>query len=103
MPKAKEIASWRKSHFKELEKSMQVAISIRDSEATSIGAQKNKIEAIKVIGRLLGALQPEKVSDSRTKEEKLDTLRPTMSAELKEKLARLKTNGMEQPSTELVQ
>jgi len=53
----KDLAEWRKSHFKELEVCMTVAKEIRDDVES--GA-KNRIEAVKIIARLLDALKPEK-------------------------------------------
>jgi len=53
----KDLAAWRKRHFEELETCMTVAKSIRDDPEA--GA-KERIEAVKIIARLLSALAPEK-------------------------------------------
>ena len=53
----KDLQEWRKSHFQELEVCMNVAKEIRDDVES--GA-KNRIEAVKIIARLLDALKPEK-------------------------------------------
>ena len=53
----KDLALWREKHFKELEECLKVSIAIRDDPEA--GA-KNRIEAVKIISRLLNALQPEK-------------------------------------------
>ena len=55
--KKKDLAEWRQRHFKELEECMNVAKAIRDDPEA--GA-KERIEAVKIIARLLAALQPEK-------------------------------------------
>jgi len=56
-PDNKTLTEWRDKHFAELEVCMTVAKSIRDDPEA--GA-KNRIEAVKIISRLLNALQPEK-------------------------------------------
>jgi len=59
----KDLAAWRATHFKELEESLKVAMSIRDDP--DAGA-KNRIEAVKIIARMLDGLKPEK-EDTRPK------------------------------------
>ena len=51
------LAEWRDRHREELDKTLQVAISIRDSEKS---CPKDRIEAGKLIARMLHALQPER-------------------------------------------
>jgi hypothetical protein len=53
----------RATHFKELETSLRVAMAIRDDPEA--GA-KNRIEAVKIIARMLDGLKPEK-EDTRVK------------------------------------
>ena len=53
----KNLQEWRLKHFAELEVCMTVAKEIRDNVES--GA-KNRIEAVKIISRLLDALKPEK-------------------------------------------
>ena len=99
MPKKTEIAAWRKKHFTQLEKSLQVAIKIRDD--SQVGS-KDRIEAVKIIGRLLGALQPEKAPESKGKDISFESVKPKISDSLREKLERLKKNGMDTPPTEVL-
>ena len=99
MPKKTELAAWRRKHFTQLEKSIQVAIKIRDEPES--GA-KCRAEAIKIIGRLLGALQPEKTPESRSKDISFESVKPKISDSLREKLERLKKNGMDTPNTEVL-
>ena len=61
--KAAALASWRAKHFSQLELSLQAAIQIRDDPGTRA---KERIEAIKTIGRLLDAMSPEKVVPTKT-------------------------------------
>lgn len=53
----KNLAEWRAKHFGELETCLTVAKGIRDDPEA--GA-KNRVEAVKIIARLLDALKPEK-------------------------------------------
>jgi hypothetical protein len=53
------LAEWRKVNFSETQKCLDVAISIRDN--TDCG-DKERIEAVKVIARLLGSLAPERIA-----------------------------------------
>ena len=71
--RAAEVAAWRASHFDQLEKSLQAAIAIRDDPDTSA---KDRNESIKIIGRLLDAMSPEKSGAARPPEKK-DAHKPT--------------------------
>ena len=51
------IGAWRERHFKQLEETLNVAISIRDNDKANA---KDRIEAGKLIARMLHALQPER-------------------------------------------
>ena len=97
--KTKILAEWRARHFEELEATLQVLRSIRDCETAS---NKDKIEASKSLGRLLGALQPEKVPEFKSKDITFESVKPKISDSLREKLERLKKNGMDTPNTEVL-
>lgn len=60
------LAEWRAKHIDQWEKNLQVAIAIRDDPDAS---NKDKNEAIKIISRMLGILQPERVGSKEKKEE----------------------------------
>ncbi|MEE9510425.1 MAG: hypothetical protein V3V81_08025 [Candidatus Bathyarchaeia archaeon] len=51
------LVEFRRRHFDEMEKNLEVAKSIRDNVKE---AAKNRIEAGKLISRMLGTLAPEK-------------------------------------------
>ena len=55
----KDLSAWREKHFKELEETLRVAKDIRDNPQAS---NRDRIEAAKLIARLLHSLQPDKVS-----------------------------------------
>lgn len=57
------LADFRKKHFKEMEKNLEVARSIRDNPDE---AAKNRNEAVKIISRMLGSLVPEKIEPKST-------------------------------------
>ena len=52
-PEAIALSEWREKNWHELDESMKVLVAIRDDEDTSA---KERIEAIKGIARLLGAM-----------------------------------------------
>ena len=57
--KADTLAEWRKTNFAETQKCLEVAKAIRDDpEATN----KDRIESIKAIARMLGSLAPERIA-----------------------------------------
>lgn len=53
-----QLINWRKQNFAQLELSLQAAMEIRDDPNAN---HKNKLDAIKTIGRLLGALAQEPI------------------------------------------
>jgi hypothetical protein len=60
--KSETLVEWRKANFDETQKCLDVAISIRDNEDCG---DKERIEAVKVIARLLGSLAPERISATK--------------------------------------
>ena len=56
------LAEWRKANFKEIQKCLEVARAIRDDTEAS---NKDRIEAIKSIARMLAALAPERMSATK--------------------------------------
>ena len=117
MPKKKqddgstELSAWRKSHFDELETTLKVLKSIRDSEALvpvkcpkckamielAIVSAKDKIEASKGIGRLLSAMSPDKIAVTASEEKDSASVSrrniPTLSPALKARLASVLTHA----------
>lgn len=67
MPKSKELASWRESHFGELEATLKVFVAIRDDPTAS---NKDRIEAGKNVGRMLAAMTAPKHDPKKKPEEK---------------------------------
>ena len=63
------LKEWREKHMGELETNLKVAQTIRDS---TTAAHKDRLEATKIISRLLGALAPEKVESGKAKEPEKD-------------------------------
>lgn len=53
------LVEWRKTNFGETQKCLEVAIKVRDADETG---DKERIEAVKVIARLLGSLAPERMA-----------------------------------------
>lgn len=78
------LTKFREKYMGELEACIQVAISIRDNPESK---DKDRVDAIKTVSRLLGALAPEKVT------QKAETVTPRKERELskeeKEELKRL--------------
>jgi hypothetical protein len=68
------IRGWRDRHKGELEKSLKVAMAIRDD---SLAKDKDKVDAIKTIARMLGGLAPERGSKSSSVSSASDTLKTT--------------------------
>lgn len=60
--KSETLAEWRKTNFAETQKCLDVAKSIRDDTEAS---NKDRIEAVKSIARLLGSLAPERISATK--------------------------------------
>ena len=60
------LAEWRAKHIDQWEKNLEVAMAIRDDPDAS---NRDRNEAIKIISRLLGILQPEKQTTKEKKEE----------------------------------
>lgn len=60
--KAGDLAAWRKANFKEIQKCLEVARAIRDDAEAS---NKDRIEAIKSIARMLAALAPERIAATK--------------------------------------
>lgn len=57
--KSDNLTEWRKTNFAETQRCLEVARSIRDDpEATN----KDRIESIKAIARMLGSLAPERIA-----------------------------------------
>jgi len=56
------LRDFRERHIKELEKSMKVACQIRDDKKATA---RDKNEAIKIIARLLSALQPDRTVEGK--------------------------------------
>lgn len=61
-PKSETLAEWRKANFKEIQKCLEVARAIRDDGEAS---NKDRIEAIKSIARMLAALAPERIAATK--------------------------------------
>jgi len=53
------LAEWRKTNFGETQKCLEVAIRVRDAKETG---DKERIEAVKAIARMLGSLAPERIA-----------------------------------------
>jgi len=60
--KADTLAEWRKANFNEIEKCLKVAKGIRDDPEAS---NKDRIESIKAIARMLAALAPERIAATK--------------------------------------
>jgi len=71
------LAEWRQKHINEWEKNLEVARSIRDDPQAS---NRDKNEAIKIISRMLGILQPEKQT-TKEKKEKAEKKEPELTPE----------------------
>jgi len=84
----KDLKAFREKHFQELETCMEVAKSIRDDPEA--GA-KNRIEAVKIIARLLDALKPEPEDKSKSVQTlgPIPKLSPEHQKKLDEILAKL--------------
>ena len=52
------LAEWRKKHFKEMDRNLEINIQIRDDPNEKA---KDRIDASKTISRMLGTLAPEKI------------------------------------------
>jgi len=60
LAKVKAIVAFREKHFKtEMETNLKVAQSVRDSKTAK---DKDRIDAIKTIARMVGGLQPERAT-----------------------------------------
>jgi CO dehydrogenase/acetyl-CoA synthase delta subunit len=97
MPKKKEdpgLTEWRRSHFSELEATLNVFKSIRDDPEAK---DKDRIEAAKGVGRLLSAMSPEKIAVTASEEKNSASVSrrniPTLSPALKAKLASVLNNA----------
>ncbi len=84
-----QLADFRDTNFKELKVNLKVAVAIRDSEDAS---PKDRMEAIKYIGRSLGILTPDRAANTKGPTKSavdMDTpLTPKQEAELEEYLNR---------------
>jgi len=69
------LKEWRERHFKEMEANLVVAKAVRDDPLSS---KKDRIEAVKIITRMLGNLQqdspapkidPKKIEDDKKESE----------------------------------
>jgi hypothetical protein len=56
------LAEWRKTNFAQTQRCLEVAMSIRDDPEAS---NKDRIESVKAIARLLGSLAPERISATK--------------------------------------
>ena len=85
------LAEWRAKHSDQWEKNLQVAMAIRDDPDAS---NRDKNEAIKIISRMLGILQPEKQT-TKEKKEKAEKKEPELTPEEEKYLEELlgKENG----------
>lgn len=80
------LREFRTKHFAEMEKNLKVAKSIRDSKEAK---DKDKNEAIKIISRMLGTLQPDTVGKSQAAAvvaQLFDTKKPELPPAQREKL-----------------
>jgi len=85
------ISEFRKKHSGEKENTIKMFISIRDDENAT---HKNRIEAGKAIARMLGALQPDKV----TKGAAIKKAKPIeLSKEGRERLDKILAEDREAP------
>lgn len=88
------LTEWRRSHFSELEATLTVMKGIRDDPEAS---NKDRIEAGKVVGRLLSALSPEKVTVPASEEKDSASVSrrniPELSPALKARLASVLVNA----------
>jgi hypothetical protein len=57
--RADTLAEWRKTNFAETQKCLEVAKAIRDDPKAT---NKDRIESIKAIARMLGSLAPERIA-----------------------------------------
>ena len=79
MPKPKSIKKayqdalieFRNKHIKEMERNMEVAISIRDNPMAS---NKDRNEAVKIISRMLAGLQPERKESTQATAQQMQQL-----------------------------
>ena len=62
----KDLAVWRQKHFRELERTLKVAKKIRDDDTATA---RDRIEASKLVARLLHAVQPERVTQKPTEKQ----------------------------------
>jgi hypothetical protein len=81
----KDLAVWRRKHFKELEATLKVAREIRDDSTAN---KRDRIEAAKLVARLLHGLQPEKVGTPASRHPSSAPVPkpPELSPEAKERL-----------------
>lgn len=103
------LQEFRKKYFKEMKNNMAVAISIRDGEGTQKKtcpyckrsfmiegtANKDKNESMKLISRMLGTLQPERITTATaqaqsTAQQAQKIEKPAIKPELQKKLDALK-------------
>ena len=83
----KKLDEFRIKHFCELESNIEIAKQIRDNPETSA---KDRMEAIKYIGRNLSALAPDRVSDTSNRPNTVSNLLDTkLSKEEEGELQRL--------------
>lgn len=103
------LLDFRQQYFYELEKNLKVATKIRDGKSTKTMTcpyckkkfttkgtlDKDKNEAIKIISRMLAALQPDQTTQASAKsiaQQAQQIQKPGISPELQAKLDKLKTN-----------
>lgn len=78
------LAEWRKKHFKQMDRNLEINIQIRDDPNEKA---KDRIDASKTISRMLGTLAPEKIEK---KEAPIKKESPFTAADTKKLNARLK-------------
>jgi len=78
------LAEWRRKHFKEMDRNLEINIQIRDDPNEKA---KDRIDASKTISRMLGTLAPEKIEK---KEAAVKKESPFTAAETRKLNARLK-------------
>jgi hypothetical protein len=79
------VAKWRADHKDELDKTLNVLISLRDDVNESA---KNRIDAGRSIARMLGSLAPEREEDKKAAPVK-PVIKSKVEDDLEELLARI--------------
>jgi hypothetical protein len=80
------VTAWRLEHKDELNKTLEVLISIRDNLDEK---SKDRIDAGRSIARMLGALAPEKEGEAKKKAPEMPKMKDELTAGLEEVLGRI--------------